>query len=236
MQRLTPDHLSDIEEVTIEKDQTQMIWRKKCSAMLNKVPILEYNVSKRVGPSQPPISMTVFRKKIKSSCETTRSILYFARIMISMYCESKNQRIPPIPGWSGFNILLLHEKIPARIKIGYWPLANSNPSQVNTVNAVFLESLANADELETGCIILTFGLAFQAMVLQVHWNDAMYTQRTVVRLCDLHICIFLSVIQSASKIQSCLPSYLKRKLWHKGHYMGSCKPDTTIEVSDLWRF
>ena len=51
---------------------------------------------------------------------------------------------------------------------------------------VFLKSLAIAEELETECIVLTFDLAFYAKVQQMCWNDAMYMQRTVVRLGDFY--------------------------------------------------
>ena len=62
VQRLTSDNYLNNEEVTIEKDQTQMITRKERSVMLNEVPILEYHAAKRVGPSLPPFQLTIFRK------------------------------------------------------------------------------------------------------------------------------------------------------------------------------
>ena len=67
-------------------------------------------------------------------------------------------------------------------------MVNGNPTQL--VNAVFLESLAIVDELETECIVLTFDLAFYAKAQLVRWNDAMYMQRTVARLSES----FLSII------------------------------------------
>ena len=53
-------------------------------------------------------------------------------------------------------------------------MVNSNPTHLSPVNAIFLKSLAIADELETECIVLTFDLAFYAKVQQVCWNGAMY--------------------------------------------------------------
>ena len=74
-------------------------------------------------------------------------------------------------------------------------MVNGNPTQLSTVNAIFLKSLAIANELETECILLTFDLAFYAKAQQVCWNDATYMQRTVVRLGEFYICMsFLSVI------------------------------------------
>ena len=55
MQRLTPENLSHIEKVTIEKYKTQM--SKKHSVMLNEAPIPEYHLTKRVGPSLPKTSI-----------------------------------------------------------------------------------------------------------------------------------------------------------------------------------
>ena len=78
-------------------------------------------------------------------------------------------------------------------------MVNSNPTHLSTVNAVFLKSLAIANELETECIVLTFDLAFYAKAQQVCWNDIMYMQ-TVVRLGEFHICLsFLSVIDKHFK-------------------------------------
>ena len=75
-------------------------------------------------------------------------------------------------------------------------MVNGNPTQLSTVNAVFLKSLAIADEPETECIVLTFDLAFYTKAQKVHWDDAMYMQRTVVRLGEFHTCMsFLSVIE-----------------------------------------
>ena len=62
MQRLTPDYFSYIDEVTIEKYQTQMIRSKKRSVMLNDASIPEYYVAKRVGPSLSPISIDSLQK------------------------------------------------------------------------------------------------------------------------------------------------------------------------------
>ena len=68
-------------------------------------------------------------------------------------------------------------------------MVNSNPTHLSTVNAVFLKSLAIADKLETECIVLISNLAFYAKAQQVCWNDAMYMQRTVVKLMNpyLHV-------------------------------------------------
>ena len=68
-------------------------------------------------------------------------------------------------------------------------MVNGNPTQLGTMNAVFLKSLAIADELETDYIVLTFDFAFSPQGLQERWNDTMYMQRTVVRLGEIHICI-----------------------------------------------
>ena len=54
--------------------------------------------------------------------------------------------------------------------------------ELSTVNAIFLKSLAIADELETECILLTFDLAFYAKTQKVRWNHDLYMQRTVVKL------------------------------------------------------
>ena len=59
---LTPDHLQHIEEVTIEKDQTQMIRSKKGSVMLNEVSIPEHHVKKELALPNHQFESTVFRK------------------------------------------------------------------------------------------------------------------------------------------------------------------------------
>ena len=108
----------------------------KCTETLNEVPKPKYPVAKRVGSSLPPISTNSTQKAFfKSSCETKRSIIDLT--MTNMHCESENQRIPPIPSWTGFNLLLLQEQIPARSNIDYLPVVHGNPTQLSTVNAVF---------------------------------------------------------------------------------------------------
>ena len=116
--------------------------------------------------------------------------------MINMHCESESQSVPPIPSWSCFNIPLLQEQIPAKGNVDYLPLVNCNPTQLSTVNAVFFKSLAIPDELETECIVLTFDFSFHVKAQQVRWNDAMYIERTVVRLGVIHSFMsFFSVIE-----------------------------------------
>ena len=66
-------------------------------------------------------------------------------------------------------------------------MVNSNPTQLSTVNDIFIKSLDITDEVETECIVLTFNLTFHAEAQKLHWNDTMYMQRTVVRLGKLHI-------------------------------------------------
>ena len=73
------------------------------------------------------------------------SITDLSMTMVNMLCESDNQNTTPIPGWTGFNILLLQDQIPVKSNIGYLPVFNGNPTQLSTVNAVFLKSLAIAD-------------------------------------------------------------------------------------------
>ena len=61
VKQLTPDHFSHIEEVTMEKDQTQMVSVKR-SVMVNEATIPEYHVAKRICPSLPPISIDSIQK------------------------------------------------------------------------------------------------------------------------------------------------------------------------------
>ena len=78
-----------------------MIGNKKRSVILNEVPIPEYLVVKRVGPSQPLISIDRIQKAFsKSSCEAKSSIIHLT--MINIYCESEKQ--------TSLNSLLLPEK------------------------------------------------------------------------------------------------------------------------------
>ena len=102
--------------------------------------------------------------------------------IINIHSESEIQKIPPIPGWTGFNILLLQDQIPARSNIGYLPAVNGNPIKLIIVNAVFLQILDLADELETGCIVLTFDTGFNSLQ-----NPFTYIETELINIASGHI-------------------------------------------------
>ena len=125
VQWLAPGHLLYIEEVTIEKDQTQMIQSKKCSEELNETPIPEYHVAKRVGPYLPQISIDSFQKTfLKFSYETKISIIDLA--MTNM--QSKNETKEFLQFQDGQVLIFLFFAGSNTSKKQYWlfPVLNSN--------------------------------------------------------------------------------------------------------------
>ncbi|KAL8572752.1 hypothetical protein ACOMHN_030334 [Nucella lapillus] len=233
-ERITPDHVSCAEEVTGEKEKEPVKKKsKKRSVTLTEEPNSEYYLAQRVGPSLPMASndkvMAMFAADELQKKHTNSIDL--AMTMTKMPTVDESDGLLLIPSWTGFNVLLkAKEPVPYKSKVGYLPVISGSQTQLSTVNAVFLKSVALADELELDCIVLTFDLAFYAKAQQVRWNDLKYKERTVVRLGEFHTCMsFLSVIgkrfddsgladillEAGTVAQGSLPGVMKGKQYNR---------------------
>ena len=85
--------------------------------------------------------------------------------------------------------------VPSMSKVGYLPCINASPTELKTVNEVFKRSIAIADELKQEVIVLVMDWAFYAKAQQVRLHEALYEERTLIRLGEFHTCMsFLGVI------------------------------------------
>ena len=73
-------------------------------------------------------------KRSKMSLKT--DLAYVLVKMLNDYEES------PLPGWTGFNIMLYEAEIPQESRIGYIPVIDNSPTEYSTINAILMEEQA----------------------------------------------------------------------------------------------
>ena len=92
-----------------------------------------------------------------------------------------------IPSWTGFNTLL-STNIPRQSIIGYLPVIDASPTELETVKTILVRSVQYADLLHLAVIVLVFDQAIYAKAQKIIWgdNDDELKKRLVVRLGSFH--------------------------------------------------
>ena len=107
-----------------------------------------------------------------------------------------NEGAPSIPSWTGFNTVLAKDKVRPRVsQIGYLPLIDASPTEMDTVETILVKSsdIANAVEIKT--VVLVFDQAIYAKAQAIRWKNKIYQERTVIRLGAFHTTmVFLACI------------------------------------------
>ena len=62
----------------------------------------------------------------------------------------------PLPGWTGFNIMLYKAKIPKESRIGYLPVINNLPTEYSNINAILENGVNIANALQLDSIMMVF--------------------------------------------------------------------------------
>ena len=109
--------------------------------------------------------------------------------MLNNYEES------PLPGWTGFNIMLYEAELPKESRIGYLPVIDNSPTEYSTINAILENGVNIANALQLDHIVMVFDEAVYLKVQQVRWKNELFYNKLIVRLGEFHtIMSFLSAI------------------------------------------
>ncbi|KAL2104338.1 hypothetical protein ACEWY4_001206 [Coilia grayii] len=100
-----------------------------------------------------------------------------------------------LPGWTGWNTQLHESDIPQQSKIGYLPVIDASPTNLNTVHTILTRSLEIADKLELNEIVLVMDQAIYAKAQEIRWANSTFMERIVLRMGEFHTCMaYLSCI------------------------------------------
>ena len=101
--------------------------------------------------------------------------------------KSADEEKTTIPSWTGFNTLL-STNIPRQSIIGYLPVIDASPTEMETVKTILVRSVQYADLLHLAVIVLVFDQAIYAKAQKIIWgdNDDELKKRLAVRLGSFH--------------------------------------------------
>eukprot|EP00057_Strongylocentrotus_purpuratus_P019489 XP_011673963.1 PREDICTED: uncharacterized protein LOC105442958 [Strongylocentrotus purpuratus] len=109
-----------------------------------------------------------------------------SRRLDSAYYFTKVSNVHALPGWSGFNTLLQRCDIPPLTNIGYLPVIDASPTNLNTVYTILCRSVAIADQLGLNRIVVVFDQAIYAKAQEIRWRNDMFRDRLVIRMGEFH--------------------------------------------------
>jgi len=120
-----------------------------------------------------------------------------ARRLDGAYFFMKTQEVhgSVLPGWTGHNTLLQRGTIPQQSNIGYLPVIDASPTDLDTVDTILTHSIVIADKLELNEIVLVMDQAIYAKAQEIHWMNTTFMERLVLRMGEFHTAMaYLSCI------------------------------------------
>lgn len=90
-----------------------------------------------------------------------------------------------LPSWTGFN-QLLQKEIPQKATIGYLPVVDASPTELNTVNTILHRSVEIANQLELPSVAVVVDQAIYAKAQTMRWQTPVFLERIVLRLGAFH--------------------------------------------------
>ena len=108
-----------------------------------------------------------------------------AFVLARMDAADKGTR--KIPSWTGFNTQL-STSIPNQSVVGYLPVIDASPTEMDTVNTILVRSMKYADLLHLAEIVLVFDQAIYAKAMKIIWegSNEEFRRRIIVRLGAFH--------------------------------------------------
>ena len=91
-----------------------------------------------------------------------------------------------IPSWTGFNQLLSAVDVPPKSVIGYLPIIDASPTEMDTVLTILQRSIEIADKLELDSIVVVMDQAIYSKAQIIRWSNSLFTKRLVLRLGAFH--------------------------------------------------
>ena len=149
-----------------------------------------YHKRKRQGPIPTSYQNVIHEHSTNEHLQSTQSLDI-------AYCLSKLQELDGhiLPGWAGYNTLLNSTTIPPVSKLGYLPVIDASPTRIDTVYTILTQSVAIADSLELGSLVLVMDQATYPKAQQIRWQNDSFKERLFIRYGDFHTAMaYLGII------------------------------------------
>ena len=160
------------------------------------VPLLPKKKTKQRSLLAPDKDIVPFRGDNKSSPELFATIvdLELGHHLVSLqhhkdkntaYYLTEHATEHFMHSWTGFNQPLT-TKIPPRATIGYLPVLDASPTELNTVNTILHRSVEIANQLELPSVAVVVDQAIYAKAQTIWWQTPVFKDRVVLRLGAFH--------------------------------------------------
>ncbi len=148
--------------------------------------LVTYTQAKRSGPQNSALKVDLQQNKYRHAQTTAR------RVDAAFLAEPQG-KIPP--GWTGFNIMLKQDTILPPTNVGYLPVLDASPTDLNTVHTILSNFIAVADLLKQKEMVIVMDQAIYAKAQEIRWQTSSYMERLVIRMGEFHTAMaYLSCI------------------------------------------
>ena len=138
-----------------------------------------YYGGKKEGP-------TPFGSGIAVEQSTYMPLLKYPKKLDQAYHVTKFNLEGTLPSWTGFNHLLSEVEVPPQSVIGYLPVIDGSPTEMNTVLTILQRSVQIADKLNLETVVLVMDQAIYCKAQIIRWRNAQFMKRLVIRLGAFH--------------------------------------------------
>lgn len=91
--------------------------------------------------------------------------------------------------------MLKQDTILPSTNLGYLPVIDASPRDLNTVHTILSHSIAIADSLKQKVMVIIMDQAIYAKAQEIRWQTSSYSERLVIRMGEFHIVMaYLSCI------------------------------------------
>ena len=81
-----------------------------------------------------------------------------------------------LPSWTGYNQLLAQVEVPPRSVIGYLPVIDGSPTDMNAVLTILQKSVQIADKLDLETIVIVMDQAIYSKAQLIRWKNAQFNE------------------------------------------------------------
>ena len=172
---------------------------KKLSLEATQQHIADYISGQRYGPQRLHSDIIKYVKKKNVDTHLDAIKLDFCWLSTRLPAENALFEFADVtqqvPGWSGFNALILQEEQFTVCNVAYLPTIDQSPTELSTVYKLLNNSKAIVEKLMLKYAVITFDQAVYAKALEILFHNPIELNNILTRMGAFHIfCTLLAVI------------------------------------------
>lgn len=123
-----------------------------------------------------------FAKDVSLSQSVYAPILQTPSKVDMAYYITKFRSDKLLPSWTGFNQLLSRIQVPPKSVVGYLPVIDASPTEMDTVLTILNRSVDIANKLQLETVVIVMDQAIYSKAQIIRWRNAHFMKRLVIRL------------------------------------------------------